>query len=752
MSSTKPLQQTANHQRQRLAGKSWWKAVFPLAAILLLVLIATGIYLRQYKRAAADAPEIQPAAGAVPALKIYLPESGIYRLTQDDLRQAGWTSNFDDEDRVMLTYKGHTQPFWIDKSGDSPTLAFYGQPASGIYSTEAIYILRDMAYPEIALEVSEHLAEQGSIQTPLTENLPANGYFDTRRFEQNQLYLPQAQAEERWFWMALPAPVTQTVDIPLSGVPLSSEGEEVLAHLAVNLYSSTEAPQSPDHHLRLSVNGMQVADSSWDGKGNHLLETWFDASVLVEGENQIRLVAPGDTGVIADLTHLDWVEMSYPRVLRAKADRLDFWSPGGERHLSGFSGSVEAYDITVPDDVNRIDGLNQDAETVILDSIANHHYLVVGPAGYRRPSRIAPLSLQPDLSAQGNGADYLAIGPPDLLSPLQPLLDFRTGQGLGVMSVPVEAVYDQFNHGQGSPQAIQRFMVYAAQNWDPKPRYLLLVGDASYDPKGYLAPIDANRLPAFLVDTVYGGQTVSDVPFVQLDEDEWPDLALGLVPARTAKQVDIFVHKTLDYETSTSDPVRADGILAVADGLEASFRGDAEAFLDLFGTGVSTWLIAPESGDTETADQIQEKLGEGVSLLAYFGHGSLNMWGKDRLFTVEDAARLGNADKLPVVLNMTCLTGLYTHPTVESLAEALLFNPTGGAAAVFAPSSLTLAYDQTFLSHPLVAEIMKDPNATLGDVHLAARRQISLDSPGTRDVMMTFMLFGDPALSLPFGG
>jgi hypothetical protein len=85
---------------------------------------------------------------------------------------------------------------------------------------------------------------------------------------------------------------------------------------------------------------------------------------------------------------------------------------------------------------------------------------------------------------------------------------------------------------------------------------------------------------------------------------------------------------------------------------------------------------------------------------------------------------------------------------VESLTEALLFNPSGGAAAVLAPSSLTLAYDQSFLSQPLVAEILAHPQSRLGEVHLAARRQVALDTPGKRDVMMTFMLFGDPALRL----
>jgi hypothetical protein len=47
-----------------------------------------------------------------------------------------------------------------------------------------------------------------------------------------------------------------------------------------------------------------------------------------------------------------------------------------------------------------------------------------------------------------------------------------------------------------------------------------------------------------------------------------------------------------------------------------------------------------------------------------------------------------------------------------------------------------------------VTEILAHPESRLGEVHLAARRQVAPDTPGKRDVMMTFMLFGDPALRL----
>jgi hypothetical protein len=97
---------------------------------------------------------------------------------------------------------------------------------------------------------------------------------------------------------------------------------------------------------------------------------------------------------------------------------------------------------------------------------------------------------------------------------------------------------------------------------------------------------------------------------------------------------------------------------------------------------------------------------------------------------------------------MTCLAGLFSHPKVESLSEALLWKPQAGAVATLAPTSLTLPFDQTFLSRPLAEAMLSDPQATLGQVLLVARRKVPIENRGALDVMQTFLLLGDPALLL----
>ncbi|HEX7974718.1 MAG TPA: C25 family cysteine peptidase, partial [Anaerolineales bacterium] len=439
-------------------------------------------------------------------------------------------------------------------------------------------------------------------------------------------------------------------------------------------------------------------------------------------------------------------------------DRLEFVSPGGSRLWAGFSGPLRFFDVTDPQAAARLDA----GQGGVFNETAGRRYWAIGPQGYRKPSRLAlPAAL--DLRAAGSGADYVAIGPADLLEPLQPLLDWRSQRGLKTKAIPLEAVYDQFNYGMPEPEAIRTFLKAAAKSWQPAPHYVLLVGDATYDPRGYLSSPDANRLPTFLVSTIFGGETASDLGYAVLEGDAWPAaedapvpkpaLAVGRMPARDPKQVADVVEKTLAYEKAAVDPVAGQAawrkrVLAIADGQDPSFRLDAQAFLDSFQGQYQTDLYSPQAGASDANAQIRDRLGRGDLLVAYFGHGSINMWGKDRLFSNDDVKLLADSDNLPVIINMTCLVGLFTHPKVDSLAETLLWQPGGGAVAVLAATSLTLPNDQSFLSKPLAENLLGDSPISLGDLLLRARQQVPADSPGTRDVLQTFLLFGDPALTL----
>ncbi|MFQ5858924.1 MAG: C25 family cysteine peptidase, partial [Anaerolineae bacterium] len=689
----------------------------PLPGWLLWLLSLLALFT-----AACTASDDGPSPGPAAAAKILVSQDGMYELTAADLEVAGLGWGGVDPTQLRLSHRGRQQPLWIQGQGETLVLRFYGQASESRYARDNVYWLQPeqgtVGDGETRRQGDKGTRRQGDQETrgpgdspspplPLTER-----YTATVRTEENHLYSPRVEQGDHWFWASLPAPQTQTFTVTLTAIAPGP------ASLQIEVWGSTEGPASPDHHLRVSVNGRRVADKTWDGQGRHTLEAGLPSGLLQEGANVVSIQAPGDTGVAADITFVDWIELRHPRFLVAQADRLLFDSPGGLQRLTGFTGPVSVFDVTDPQAVARVTGLQeqQGQTAVTFQGEPGRRYLAVGPKGFHRPTRIARAGTDPDpslrsgqaLRAPGNGADYVAIGPADLLAPLLPLLQWRETQGLRVMAVPAEIVYDQFNHGLPEPQAIRAFLRYAAQAWQPAPRYLLLVGDATYDPRGYLTPAEANRVPSFLIPTVFGGETASDTAFAQLDDDLAPDIAVGRMPARTPQQVRTLVEKTLAYEQRASNGTWRRRILAVADGQDPSFRADAQAFLDRFSDDYQTELFGPQAGATDASQQVQRQLEAGNLLVAYFGHGSVTQWGKDRIFTTTDIASLGNAERLPVVLNMTCLTGLFTHPKVDSLVETLLWQPEGGAVAALAPTSLTLPTDQSFLSEALVEALLEN--------------------------------------------
>ncbi len=662
-------------------------------------------------------PRPTAASAALLALRLHLPAEAAYELTAADLKAAGYPVEQLSPANFRLFWRGQPQPLQVESAGEDFRLRFWGRSGDSAYTPETIYILRyDDSLPAASIPTVE-LPAVGA---------PSDIYTATVHAEQNQLYAPQPAEGDHWFWQAVPAKKSQAFEIHLAQ-PVSGA-----AHLRLALWSGTEAQQSPDHHLTVKLNGAPLLDVTWDGAGRQLFEALIPAGVLLDGKNTLEATLPGDTGVVAERTYINWWEIRYPRRAAAQNDALALEGNGAAVKAEGFGGAVTIWDVTVPTSTLRIA-----SDSASFQTQGGHRYWLAGPQGFAKPARLEPLVELPDLS----GALYLAVGAADLLPPLQPMLQEHSAHGLPAVAVPLQAVYDQFGAGYPEPEAIHRLLAQV------KPQYALLVGDYTYDPYGYTVPPEANRLPGYFIQTTFGGQTISDLPYAQINEDPWPDLALGRLPARTPAEVTVWARKTLAYAQQTDLAWRT-RVLAIADGQEASFGSDAQIFLDQFSPAFSTGLYSPAAGVTDANAKVIDYFAAGYGIIGYFGHGSINMWGKDRIFNTEDAAKLTNGAHLPVVINMNCLTGLFTHPKVASLAETLLWQEAGGASLVMAPTSLTLPNDQALLSGAFAEALSADPQASLGQAFLAAQRKIPLEQPGANEVLMTFLLFGDPALAL----
>ncbi|HZU86485.1 MAG TPA: C25 family cysteine peptidase [Anaerolineaceae bacterium] len=692
-----------------LSSLTWLvRAAFGLA-VLLTACQAAG---------ASPAPTLAPVDGL--PVKITTGESGIYQLSSAELNIAS-----QDSAGLHLYHQGKEVPLFIEPiQPEAFRLRFYAPAVASRYASQDVYWL--------ALQPPAQVGTPALAALPHPQG-PAGSSLRMVRMEENLLYWPMSAQPDPWFWKLYAAPAGEdfVLILPAEQEPVGT------ATLRVALAGKTSAPVNPDHTARLIFNGQLVLEESWDGSGEHLLRAELPANLLRSGENTLRLELPGLPEVAAEVVYLDWITVEYAAPLVALNDRLEYISDEDIIQLSGFSGEVQVYDITDPFQPTLVQSSDKNEP--------GRRYLAIGPGGTIAPLSLSKPELQPDLRDPALSAEWLLVGPPDLLAAAQPLIEWRAEHGVQGMAVSLQAVYDQFGGGVTSPEAI-RELVRASRSWTKAPRSLLLLGDASFDPLGYQTGPEVNRLPVFFVFTEYGGETGSDLPFVDLDGDFLPDLAVGRLPARTPEQIATYVQKVISYEQNAFTTPRL--AVSVADGQEASFATDAQAFMELLPADYARLVIAPLAGATDTAAQVREAFEQSPWLVAYFGHGSIQMWGKDKLFSVEDVALLPKTTHAPIVVNMTCLAGLFIHPKQESLAEALLWQAEAGASAVLAPTSLTLTVDQFQLSHALAVALSDGQSVTLGDAMLRAWRQMPVDSPGAKDVLLTFLLLGDPELRL----
>lgn len=376
---------------------------------------------------------------------------------------------------------------------------------------------------------------------------------------------------------------------------------------------------------------------------------------------------------------------------------------------------------------------------------AEHSYLVVQ----------APLRPSVELASPGrlkdtsNRYDYLVIGPRALLDVAQPLLEQRQSQGLSSLAVSIEEVFDEFGFGEPAPLAIRDFLSYAFQKWaPPAPRYVLLLGDGSYDYKDYLKTGTNNPVPPVLFRSSFIW-TASDPLYAAVNgEDSMPDLALGRLPASTPEEARSMVDKILAFENAG---LNLDGAaVLVSDNPDYAGNFDAEA------EEIATGLLAARNpsrislaqlGPDATRAAILDAFNQGPSLLSYLGHGSQQLWAHENIFHASRVPSLSPQVQQPLVLTMNCLNGYFHYPHYDSLSEELVKAEGKGAIAAFSPSGLSFNAAAHLFHKAFLAELTQGSHQRLGDALLAAQAAYA-DTGASPEMIDIYHLFGDPALRI----
>lgn len=748
--------------------------------------------------------------------KIYVEETGVYRLSWEDLAAAGLGPEPMPSADLALAHRGEPTAIRVDDGGDGlfgpgDHLEWIGERLAGEttyfnpHSSLNVYWLHvapDSGVAALRMETTTADDRGDGDSDADRENAALAKLFHDEHLEQDTVlvrFRGHREGTELWYWKRMSQidkpPFRQLFD--LSEYRAAAD-EPVSLRIAMRGWSTLPGGTAlTDHQVEVRWNGELVAGAEWDGQKEYILDIdALSGDIVRAGENSLEIRVPKrrtepEAQPVVDVVLLNWIELHIPRkpILGAASERLRLAGTAAVGETLYFLSEEDRQYVVFTADGHRLEprrtALPTGRTRHSFERPASPEIQVVAGDAY-----LAPVAIERDrpshLRDPENQADYLMITHPTLREAVEPLAAYHRERGLRVEIVDVEDIYDEMGDGIVHPRAIRDFLSHAYHSWrPPAPRFVLLVGDASWDispeaddanyadwtfrpgerrfVKNQSTPYATqatlghrNLIPTWHFESGEG-HAASDNYFVAIDGvDHLPDMAIGRLPVTEPGEVAAIVEKTLAYARGAEVGPWRRRILWITNE-ETSFqrfsdRIESEEARPLGYAPLKIYPSPDEESNAAHQATLRGAFDEGQLLVHFFGHGGRYIWRtgppdyrkNHDLFTLDDLDTLAPTVNLPVVLSMTCYSAPFDHPTADSIGEKFLRLADRGAVAVFAASWRNAP--RAAFSSALVRELTIH-GATLGEAILNAKREVQ-----TQAMVEMYNLLGDPALELAVPG
>jgi hypothetical protein len=708
-------------------------------------------------------PEVTTDAGIAtretqPFYKIEVDQDGIYQLDYADLLDAGVPVNeldprtfhlYNQDIEVAIRVEGEADGSF--DPGDS--VLFFGQKVDTKYTDTNAYWLTWGTEPGLRMAIFD--GDPSGTSDPVPSQFLRGLYL-----EQDTLYIsdvPSGVENDHWYWGYVDSysgPFEITFEIANLAVGVHTA---TLRGLIKPYYSSLTLP------IRIFLNNeaQPLFEGNLTTDPAYSFSVSFDQTRLVEGTNTLRV----ETVNSSDTILINWFELDYHALYIAEADQLHFRSDTGGTfnfQVDGFSSpSIEAYDLTNPLTPVRVINSAIDVSSAgyrlsFVSTVTSDNKFLTQETN----QRLTPLSLtaveRSKWKSSTNGADYIIITHADFLQQAEALAAFRAAPDFRVQVIDVQELYDEFNGGVFSPEAIRDFLAHAFTSWQaPAPSFVLLLGDGHYDFKDFENTGQPYFIPPYLVDVdPYMGETAADNRYAAVSGDDiLPDMYIGRFPVRTVGEAQSMVDNVINYELTPPAQDWHAQLTFVADNPDSGGNFPAESdkmitYVPPTYTNQKIYYSVNYTDATVARSAVISAVNEGRLILHYVGHGSLFRWASEGLLRLEDLVNFTNQGKLPLALPMTCLEGYFIRPNAQSLGESIVRMNDRGAIASYSPTGYGMAAGHALLDQSIFSHLFNHQQNQLGFLTTNAKYDLYAQSGAYRDLIDTYMLFGDPALRL----
>ncbi len=710
------------------------------------------------------------------AYRLWVSDTGLYRVSFAELAAEGLdgTRSIDEIGVYRRTY----EPFELDPFVETPTaivvvdenendlfdgsdyLYFYALSfADGVmvggyedrYTTENVYWFGWGDGVAARMGTTPGWLDEPGL-------VPPESFRDTLRFEEDVFYdsTPPTDVVDYYHW------TFYAEDDDEYRLPFSIH--DIDPTTGVYLRARYQGITTGSHRLDFSIKdgtGAEhyVDDFQFSGISYSMDEDVYasptspiPASYFTDGANS--LLAEGSDGPGGwSGANLDWFELDYLRRYLAVDGRLACTS-GGEAGVSqfevgGFEGdAIRLFDVTDPWSPFELvlDEANVEPEgggyrlafQADVAGFARYEALQDGGA-----LEVLDIERREPANLFASEADLIIVSYDGHYNGVEPLVAFRESQGYVVASTRLQEVYDEFNGGLPSHEAIRNFFEYAMGEWDRQPQWCLLVGDASEDTRQLVDSSSPNYLPTYLFmrsPTSEPKLRASDQWFISFGDGPLflPQMMIGRLPVGPSSQLENLVEKIIAYEDYAPDDywrndvyfladdawsyrsIGSDYVRYTSENRFATVSLELGEMVDANPAGIDTthFLLNrytdPFHGNTtsgdfiyafETANYVRDtatpvmfdQLSNGTNIVNFEGHGNRTQMTHEQLILAtsftNDISRFNNTGRPFIFFGWSCeLSRFYdSHEgtSVDCIVEQMLFTPGGrGAIGTFACSSI----------------------------------------------------------------
>ncbi|MEM6531939.1 MAG: C25 family cysteine peptidase [Myxococcota bacterium] len=578
---------------------------------------------------------------------------------------------------------------------------------------------------------------------------PLSSFTERVLFEQDLRAAPATQSQENdvWMWEFLLAGSVESgrasFDFTTTDLAVGD------AQIELRLRGGSQTVYK-DHEVSVTVNGQEVHRVSFFGFDERVETFTVPDGVLQDGANVMTVEAIERPNVPFSVVWVDRFELSYPRAFGAQGGERVFSTDGGRVLLEGFdSADLEVWQLGnanhafISNPVVTEDGGRFNVS--FGSGSGEARYVAFTQAAARTVEELTPVGPGSGLGFGFNGAEYVVITHPSLREGAEELAAYRSKQGISTLVIDIFDIYDEFSNGLPRANALEDFVAATLDSWYVKPRYLVIVGDGSFDARNVLGAGD-NLISPPLINSS-NGRFASDLSLGEIGREPGLEIAVGRIPVQDPEELARYIEKVRVFESGLA-PISTDAfIIADNDDDAGPFSESLTLAVEAFDRGafsVDQVLIDPLDLDA-ARDRLFAAIESGTRYVNYIGHGSLGALSGEGILRRDDVARLGNSESPFVLLAASCLLGRFDVPGVRTLTETLLFTEGDGAAAVFASAGLSQNAESTALARLVAEALTERQQRRLGAIVARASALAALEGVQA-DTLAVHTILGDPAL------